>query len=266
MYYYIFDVRQCKNRRRIEAIKDRLSDLGISGEFVIPDKIRPAKDLAEQGIFKGYSTIVAIGSDSLIDEIAAAMLAKQQAFGVIPLNASENIHKIIGADSWEEAAENLRYRRITDSRVGIINEQNVFFSYCQVDFDRPTTVTLEFEGYFLQAKARELYIANRFPGLPKKDPSKLDIIMKSVDPKSDTFWGKLRNLVSGTHIAQDLDISLVRSDGLRVFSPRQLPILLDGRIFAKTPATFGVSQKTIRLITRRNLANKQISQESRKVT
>lgn len=257
MYYYIFDVRQCKNRRQIEAIKDRLSDLGISGEFVIPDKIRPARDLAEQGIFKGYSTIVAIGADSLIDEIAAAMLAKQQAFGVVPLNASENIHKIIGADTWEEAAENLRFRRITESRVGIINEQNVFFSYCQVDFDKPTTITVEFEDYFIQAKVRELYIANRFPGLKKKNPNKLDIIMKSVDPKSDTLWGKIRNFVSGTHIVQDLDISLVRSNGLRVFSPRQLPILLDGRIFAKTPATFGVSQKTIRLITKRNLVSKQ---------
>lgn len=256
MYYYIFDVRQCKNRRQIEAIKDRISGLGISGEFVIPDKIRPARDLAEQGIFKGYSTIVAIGADGLIDEIAAVMLAKQQAFGVIPLNASENVHKIIAAGSWEDAAENLRYRRITESRVGIINEQNVFFSYCQVDFDKPTSITVEFEDYLLQAKARELYVANRFPGLPKKDPSKLDIIMKSVDPKSDTLWGKLKSFVSGTHIVQDLDISLVRSDGLRIFSPRQLPILLDGRVFAKTPATFGVSQKTIRLITKRGSKSK----------
>ncbi len=256
MYYYIFDVRQCKNRRQIEAIKDRLSDLGISGEFVIPDKIRPAHDLAEQGIFKGYSTIVAIGSDNLIDEIAAVMLDKQQAFGIIPLGASENIYKIIGAATWEEAAESLRYRKITESRVGILNEQNVFFSYCEIEFDKPTSVTVEFEDYLLQAKARELYIANRFPELKKKDPEKLDVIMKSVDPGSDTLWGKIRNLISGTHIVKDLDVTLVRSNGLRIFSPRQLPILVDGRIFAKTPATFGVSQKTIRLITKRSPVSK----------
>ena len=95
MYYYIFDVRKCKNRRQIETIKDKLTELGISGEFVVPDRIRPARDLAEQGVFKGYSTIVAIGSDDLIDEVASIMLSKQQVFGVIPLGASENIHKII---------------------------------------------------------------------------------------------------------------------------------------------------------------------------
>ena len=85
MYYYIFDVRKCKNRRQIETIKDHLSDLGISGEFAVPDRIRPARDLAEQGVFKGYSTIVAIGADDLIDEVASVMLSKQQVFGVVPL-------------------------------------------------------------------------------------------------------------------------------------------------------------------------------------
>jgi len=257
MYYYIFDVRKCKNRRQIEEIKDCLSDLGISGEFVIPDKIRPARDLAEQGIFKGYSTIIAIGADSLIDEVAAVMLAKQQAFGIIPLAASENIFKIIGAKSWEEAAANLRFRRISETRVGIINEQHVFFSFCQVELDRPSAVTIEFEDFLLQAKARELYVANRFPGLKKKDESKLDIILRSVEPKSGGIWSRLKKMVIGVggQINKELELSLLHSDGVRIFSPRQLLISVDGGISVKTPATFGVSQKTIRLITKRNLNN-----------
>jgi len=253
MYYYIFDVRKCKNRRQIEAIKDHLSELGISGEFVIPDKIRPAKDLAEQGIFKGYSTIVAIGADNLVDEVAAVMLNKQQAFGIVPLGASGNINKIIGADTWEEAATNLRFRRITEIHVGIINEQQVFFSYCEVGLDKPSSVTIEFEDFIIQAKARELYIANRFPGLKKKDPNMLDVIMRSVDPKSETLWGKLKKVIVGDRVVKDIDLSLFRSDGVRVFSPRQLSILVDGRVFAKTPATFGISQKNIRLITKKNM-------------
>ncbi|MCX6812514.1 MAG: diacylglycerol kinase family protein [Candidatus Berkelbacteria bacterium] len=252
MYYYIFDVRKCKNRRQIEAIKDHISSLGISGEFVIPDKIKPARDLAEQGIYKGFTTIVAIGSDDLINEVATAMLAKQQAFGIIPLGASENIAKIIGATSWEEAATSLRYRRIVDTRVGILNEAQVFFSYCEIEFDKPTSVTVEFEHLMIQAKARELYVANRFPQLKKIDEGKLDLIMKSVDPASTTIWGRLRQAVGGGAITRDLDVTLMRSDGIRIFSPRQLPILVDGRVMAKTPATFGVSQKTIRLITKKS--------------
>ncbi len=254
MYYYIFDVRKCKNRRQVETIKDYLSELGISGEYVIPDKIRPAKDLAEQGVFKGYSTIVAIGSDELIDEVAAVMLNKQQAFGVLPLGASENISKIIGAANWEEAATNLRFRRISETKVGVINEQTVFFSYCQVVIDKPTAVTLEFEDFIVQAKARELYVANRFPGLIKKDPDKLDIIMRSVEVGSGGLWGLLKNAVVGSNITtKDLDLSLFRTDALRIFSPRQLSISVDGRNLTKTPATFGVSQKFIRLITKKNL-------------
>lgn len=251
MYYYIFDVRKCKNRRQIEIIKDYLSELGISGEFVIPDRIRPAKDLAEQGVFKGYSTIVAIGSDDLVDEVAAVMLSKQQAFGILPLKASDNIMKTIGVNSWEEAATSLRYRKVTDTRVGILNEQHVFFSYCEIDLERPATVTLEFENFIAQAKARELYISNNMPGFKKKDPLKLDVIMRSVDPKSTTLWGKLKRIVGTTPGIKEKDLTLVQTDGLRLFSPRQLSIMVDGRAYAKTPATFGISQKTIRLITKK---------------
>ena len=253
MYYYIFDVRKCKNRRQIEAIKDRLSQLGISGEFVVPDRIRPAKDLAEQGVFKGYSTIVAIGADDLIDEVAAVMLSRQQAFGVIPFGASENISKIIGAETWEDAATNLRFRRITETHVGIINEQNVFFSYCKIGLERPAAITVEFEDFLLQARARELYVANHFPGMKKKDPLKLDVIMKSTDPANGSIWNRLKKIISNTYVVRDIDLSLIRSDGVRIFSSRQLSIFVDGRLFAKTPATFGVSQKTIRLITKKNL-------------
>lgn len=252
MYYYIFDVRKCKNRRQIELIKDHLSSLGISGEFVIPDRIRPARDLAEQGVFKGYSTIVAIGSDDLIDEVAAVMLSKQQAFGIVPLKASDNIMKAIGVTSWEEAATSLRYRKITDTRVGILNEKHVFFSYCEVDLERPASLTVEFENYLVQSKARELYIANTMPGLKKKNPEMLDVIMRSVDPKSDTLWGRLKKVVGNAPGSKEKDLTIIRSDGLRLFSPRQLSILVDGRPFAKTPATFGISQKTIRLITKKN--------------
>lgn len=252
MYYYIFDVRKCKNRRQIETIKDRLTDLGISGEFAVPDRIRPARDLAEQGVFKGYSTIVAIGSDDLIDEVASVMLSKQQVFGVVPLGASENIYKIIGASTWEEAAENLRFRKVTDTRVGIINEQHVFFSYCELAIDRPASVTIEFEDFVLQAKTKELFIANQFPNFVRRFPDKLDVIMKSVDPKSTTIWGRLKKAIGVSGIVRDVDLTLIRTDGLRLFSPRQLQIKVDGRIAAKTPATFGISQKTIRLITKKS--------------
>ena len=252
MYYYIFDIKKCKKRSQVESIKNYLGILGISGEFVIPDRIRSGRELAEQGVFKGYSTIVAIGSDDLIDDVAAVMLAKQQAFGVIPLGASENIQKTIGANNWEDAATNLRYRKVTDTRVGIINEQHVFFSYCELLLDRPASITVEFEEFMIQAKAKEFYVANKFPGFAKKDPEKLDVILRSVDPGSGSVWNKLKKALGGSTINQAIDTTLIRSNGLRVFSPRQITILVDGRPFVKTPATFGVSQKTLRLVTKRN--------------
>ena len=252
MYYYIFDVRKCKNRRQIEIIKDKLTNLGISGEFVIPDRIRSGKELAEQGIFKGYSTIVAIGADDLIDEVASAMLNKQQAFGIIPLQASENISKILNTNSWEEAAEALRFRKITETRVGILNEESVFFTYAEIQFDHPTSVTLEFEDYVVQARARDLCIANNLPSFKKKDYDKLDIIMHSVEDNGGGVFNKLKKMMfKPATMTKDVDLTLIREEGLRLFSPKQLPILVDGRIFAKTPATFGVSQKTIRLITKK---------------
>ena len=118
MYYYIFDIKRCKNKTLVTDIKSYLSSLGISGEFTYPSAAYTTEELVDLGISKKYNTIVGIGSDDLANSIASRLCGRQEAMGMIPLEASEELMSLIGAKTWREGAENLRYRKITNIKIG----------------------------------------------------------------------------------------------------------------------------------------------------
>jgi diacylglycerol kinase family enzyme len=128
MYYYIFDIRQCKNKAQGEKIKDYLSLLGIGGEYVFPSQARSAGELVKDALGRNFSTIVAIGNDELINNVATELVGEKAAFGIIPLNASEQINKLVNGYDWKQAATNLRYRKIKEIKLGQMENRPAFFN------------------------------------------------------------------------------------------------------------------------------------------
>lgn len=253
MYYYIFDIRQCKNKSHAEKIKDYLSVLGIGGEYVFPSQARTAAELVKDALSRDFSTIVAIGNDKLINNIATELVGEKAAFGIIPLNASPLINQMVNGFDWKLAASNLRYRKIREVKLGQMENGRHFLTEVQLDISTPANVTLEFESFIAQARAKKLIISNFNPNNDKKETDMLDIFMSSENPNEAGILKKLIHYFDGDGKESNLKDSFFRAPKVRIFSHKNLNFTIDKEIVAPTPQLICTSPKPLRLIVNREI-------------
>jgi len=254
MYYYIFDIKKCKKRSQVENIKEYLASLGISGEFTYPSAAQNVEELVHLGLSKQYTTIVAIGSDEIANAVASVMIGKKEAMGFIPLEISPELAILIGTDSWKEACDILRFRKIREVRLGKTATGKHFLTYAKLDLKSPAEVTMEFKDYIVQAKARDLMISNFNPEIKKIADDFLDIVMTSVEP-NDSLLAKFNLFWGGEKSADNNSCSLFRARSLRLFTKSQMQIVAGGGVIAKTPQFIESSDEFLRLITAKKATN-----------
>ena len=146
MYYYIFDVKKCRKRSQVEEIKNYLYGLGISGEFTYPSGAQSVEELVDLGLSKKYNTIVAIGGDEVANRVAGKLCGRSEAMGIIPLEASLSLTKLIGTDNWRQACDNLRFRKISELRIGKTASGSAFLTSIDLDL---SSVQGEVDGLFV---------------------------------------------------------------------------------------------------------------------
>lgn len=247
MYYYIFDLKKCRKHSQVADIKNYLASLGISGEFTYPSAAVTVEELVDLGLTKKYNTIVGIGGDEIANRIASRMCGQAEAMGLIPLEASRDLTHLIGTSNWKEAAENLRYRKITEMRIGQTANSGAFLTSLHLDLKSPTEVTLEFRDYLVQARATSVLISNFSSDIKKISPDHLDIVMKNAGPKQTGVLAKLSGFFGGTD--EKTGHSLFRARSLRLFTSSQINLLTDSYSVAKTPQLVESSDEDLRLIT-----------------
>ena len=248
MYYYIFDIKKCKKRSQVEQIKDYLGELGISGEFTYPTSAQTAEELTELGLKKKYSTIVAVGGDDIINSVANVMTGRDEAMGAIPLLASNTLSGMLGVRNWREAAESLRFRKISQINIGKTGNNKHFLTYATLGINSPVEVTIEFKDFYLQSFVKNLIISNHHPEIKKLHNDYLDIALQGI-PKLSVL-DKFKALVK-TQNSNGKDISLLRARSLRVFTKTPTPILLENKIICKTPQLLETSDKMLKIIVAR---------------
>lgn len=256
MYYYIFDIKQCKNKAQGEKIKDYLAELGISGEYVFPSQVRSSKELVQDALGRDFSTIVAIGNDSLINNVASELIGEKAAFGIIPLNASKQIVDLVNGSDWRQAAANLRFRKIKEIRLGQFENGRNFLTQTQLSISYPVNITLEFDSFIAQTRAKKLTISNINPkdSRQKDDLSDgLDIHLVSDDPKSSSVIKRFFNILDGVKQDESLNKTYFRAPRLRVFSHKNLNFVIDKETTASTPQLIKISESKLRLIISREI-------------
>src|SRR5689334_7229028 len=139
MYYYISDPPTNKSQAAIiNTIRSQLTPEGISGEFTIRAHGEPVAHLAETAIKQGFSTIVALGGDQLINELAGVLYDQHAALGVIPLEASPAITRILGYTNWRTAIQALRHRKLSLQDIGVVNSEYFFIDHLEVRAPKKT--------------------------------------------------------------------------------------------------------------------------------
>lgn len=251
MYYYIFDIKKCKKRATIEAIKNALLELGISGEYNYVSGAQPAEQLTELGLNRGYSTIVCVGSDDLINSVANRMIGRKEAMGVIPLEISKPMSVLLGLESWKEACEALRFRRIKEMYVGRTANKEHFLTEARIDTVRPVSLTIEFKNYIVQVLAKNFMVSNYYPGIKKVGQDYLDVIIESQPLAPSSFMNRLKLIFSAKITSETAAVSVIHARSMRIFTKKPMPIIAGDKIIAKTPQLIESSDEMLRLIVSR---------------
>lgn len=249
MYYYIFDIKKCKKRAQVESIKNHLSDLGISGEYTYPSSAQSVSELVDLGLAKQYTTIVAIGGDDIANAVASRLVGKKEAMGVIPLEASDELCALAGISNWKDACETLRYRKISEIRLGSTANENCFLTYAKLDLRIPTEVTMELKTCMVQAKVKSFVVSNYSPKIRKIGDDYLDIIMTSVDPAEKSLASKFSALLGIEKSEEPASFSIFRARSLRLFTKTQIALVSAEGLIAKTPQFIESTDNFLRLIT-----------------
>ncbi len=129
MYYYILNpvAGGAKLAGLQDKLKQRLDELGISGQFVKTTGLGDATKLAKQAVVAGATTIVAVGGDDTVNEVINGARTADVAIGVIPLGERNRLAEQLGITDWQQACAALASRRLVSYSL-IAAGQHAFLS------------------------------------------------------------------------------------------------------------------------------------------
>lgn len=245
MYYYIIEPSKGKiSLRYREKIKDILGDLGIAGETVTPTPARTIEELTHLGVVKGYSTIVAVGSEMLVNKVitvlATEQTAKDTVLGVIPNDFNSNLAKRLGLSDIYTACQALKFRKLESTNLCLIEPNKYFLTEAVIETYRNKQIFFSIEKLKGSALSKKTIIK---PGL---DISIYDGFFDGGTSKKFVKWlfAKKEN---------DIYSSSFSTKRIHFESEKEnLPIKVSGEIVAKTPATFANRSRILKIIVSRD--------------
>ena len=237
MYYYVLESPSSRAiRQTYQKLRDILTNLGIAGEMVTASPARTPTELTQMGISKGYSTIVAVGGDDHIDEVAIATLG-QAVLGVVPINASGLVTEIVGVRDLRDAAESLKRRRLTTHSVVFVEPDNAFFHDATIVAPKLAKVSL-----VLDNKVR---VHTYFNTLNITRSLELRLGSEHV-----TETKKILGLFTsgGKKVTSE---SLFHARQVRIVTEPPLPLMVGGTKVAQTPTELRLVPESLKVITKR---------------
>ena len=230
MYYYIFEpTKNPKDIKIQDEVKVKLQTLGIVGECVTLSLAEEPRDLARVGLRKNYSTIVACGSDRLINEVGSGLIESGAVLGAIPLEEESSFNKILGTKNYLEACDILPQRKVLKIDSGLINSTKTFITEViikpkkELMLSESGLIIVNFDGNF-QAETKLCNIIVSNVGVEEKDTFKthefltdnhLDVFIPDQIKETGGFFSRLFGKKEKTETAPG---------GGSIFHPRRISI------------------------------------------
>lgn len=241
MYYYITEpARTSGEQRALEQARELLTNLGISGEFVTTSAARSIEELAELGVAKRYSTIVAIGSDRLINEVATLLAGTPYIFGALPLHNPAALQLATGITSITEAAEALKYRRVRDSAIARIEPNKYFLTEVSLRTQQPVPIKLTIDKAHVQLEVTSLRISGGGTILTDNE--------FAVGSSLQQWFGRL----TGKTVDRSRYVSRFHANRFVVEADQNYPVYLGSEVIARTPLAIEIIPEALKLITKRD--------------
>jgi diacylglycerol kinase family enzyme len=230
---------------RQEKIKDILGDLGIAGETVSSSAARTIEELTHLGIVKGYSTIVAVGDESLVNKIitvlATEKLAKDVVLGVIPNDFDSILAKKLNITDLRSACNALKFRKLETIDLCAVEPNKYFITEAVIENNRNHGIYFSKEGLQGRLEADQILIK---PGL---EVFTHDRALEGNAPSKFYRWLFSRK-------QDDIYSSYFKTKKIRFEAENNaaIPVKVAGEIIAKTPVTIHSRLRVLKIIVARD--------------
>lgn len=122
-------------QQTILDIKDRLRPESLDYEIRMTQYAGHAREIALEEALKGTDTVVAVGGDGTVNEVASALVGSQTALGIIPFGSGNGLARHLMIPMAKKRALEVVIRGLRESvDYGTIN-QKPFFCTCGCGFD-----------------------------------------------------------------------------------------------------------------------------------
>jgi diacylglycerol kinase family enzyme len=231
-----------------EKVKDTLGDLGIAGETVFPSPARTIEELASLGIIKGYSTIVAVGSEKIVNKIVTALINqkadKNTVLGVIPDDYSSKIAQRIGVRDYKEACQALKFRKLQTVDVCHIEPNKYFMTEATVESGKTIEAYIGLDNLQASASFNKITIK---PGL------KIEIDDLSAERKN-SMKSFISSIFGKKIEIKDIYSSIFHGQQIQIETPRSpLALKVDGETVMKTPFLCHHRAKALKIVVARDI-------------
>lgn len=243
MYHYIYDAALAHPRHRLvlTAIENRLTDLGIHGKV---DRLSLFKDVREtihDGIRRGATTIVAVGTDETIKKVLEVMPEFSVSFGMIPVGKPNVLAKIFGIPEGVAACDVLSARLTQPLDIGRVNGQH-FLSALSIPDGR---VQLECDGAYRVTLARggTVQVCNMTPVTEESARNEKTHLADPSDGLLETIISPRRSIWGGQEKNTQLNLRRIV-----VSAPEPFTYFLDGRRMKSTRVEIDVLPRRMKVI------------------
>ncbi len=244
MYYYIMEPPKAKIVSRQEKIKDILGNLGIAGETVSPSAARTIEELTNLGIVKGYSTIVAVGPESLVNKVITVLATQKEVknivLGIIPNDFNSQLARKIGVKDINSACNALKQRKLEAIDLCLIEPNKFFLTEATIDTFFNQEVFFAVDNYKGAALTNKILIK---PGL--------EVFFYDKNLKGSAVSGFTRWLFGKKE--KDIYSSYFSTKKIRIESNNALALKVSGETIVKTPFVVSNRSRLLKIIVARDI-------------
>lgn len=246
MYYYIMEPATGKSSWQ-EKVKDMLGDLGIAGETVTPSAARTIEELASLGVIKGYSTIVAVGSEKIANKVASALINqksnKDTVLGIIPDDYTSRLAKRIGVTDFKDACQALKFRKLETVDACFVEPNKYFMTEATIENSHNSEAYLVMDMIQAGMPFDRIIIK---PGLEITVEDSRYANIKSFANFFSRLFGKYEEV-------EDIFTSFFHTQEIKIDVPgNPLGLKVDGEIIAKTPIYCTQVPQALKIIVKRD--------------
>ena len=244
----------------MKKITANLENQRILGEVAKANPVQRPEELCQIGLNRGYTTIVVIGADTTINNLAPLIANKKATLGVIPLDKNSSFWNLLGCTNWEEACEILPKRKLDIFDLGHIKPDHYFLTYIKIapeENKKPGSSQLpaqvNFGDFTTESYVNEIIITNGC------DNPKLDILEARAgytDNMLSVYYytkkGNKKGLFSKIfNPSTDKIFSSVFHTNKLIIKHLEKPLTVfgpDNQIITKTPIEISVVPRILKII------------------